>query len=156
MTKSPFVPRTVNRSTTVIKDRWIDLRAEDCTTPAGVSISPYCVLRYPDWAHVVCLDSVDRICVISQYRHANEHRELREETGIRGAHWRACGTYWTNPATHTNSVHVFTYRVDFVESTAFDAVEDIRQKFLTLPELRSAIESGASATCCMSARCATR
>jgi 8-oxo-dGDP phosphatase len=64
MTKSPFVPWTVNRSTTVIKDRWIDLRAEDCTTSAGVSISPYYVLRYPDWAHIVCLDSVDRICVI--------------------------------------------------------------------------------------------
>ena len=69
MTKSPLAPWTVNSSTTVIKDRWIDLRVEDCTTPAGVSVSPYYVLRYPDWAHIVCLDSADRICVISQYRH---------------------------------------------------------------------------------------
>jgi 8-oxo-dGDP phosphatase len=61
MTKSPFVPWTVNSSTTVIKDRWIDLRAEDCTPPRGRYISPYYVLRYPDWAHVVCLDSVDRL-----------------------------------------------------------------------------------------------
>jgi len=69
-------------------------------------------------------------------------RELREETGIRGTQWRACGTYRTNPATHTNSVHVFACRVDTVESTAFDAAEDIRQEFLTFSELRAAIDSG--------------
>src|SRR5437870_4765782 len=60
---------TVHGSSTIIKDRWIDLRADVCTTPTGVSISPYYVLRYPDWAHSVCLDDADRICVVSQYRH---------------------------------------------------------------------------------------
>jgi hypothetical protein len=37
---------------------------------------------------------------------------------------------------------VFACRVDSVESTAFDAAEDIRQEFLTLSELRAAIDSG--------------
>jgi 8-oxo-dGTP pyrophosphatase MutT (NUDIX family) len=163
MTKLPLAPWRVNSSTTVIKDRWIDLRAEDCTTAAGVSISPYYVLRYPDWVHIVCVDSLDRICVIWQYRHGaarnmmelpggviepdeepldGAKRELREETGIRGTRWRGCGTYRTNPATHTNNVHVFACRVDTVESTALDAAEDIRQEFLTLFELRAAIDSG--------------
>jgi hypothetical protein len=32
---------TVNRSSTIIKDNWIDLRAADCTTPAGVNISRF-------------------------------------------------------------------------------------------------------------------
>jgi hypothetical protein len=50
---------------------------------------------------------------------------------------------------------VFTCRVDFVESTAFDAAEDIRQEFLTLSELRAAIDSG-DFGCCTSARYATR
>src|SRR5580692_10556364 len=60
---------TVNRSSTIIRDRWIDLRADDCTTPAGVRISPYYVLRYPDWAHSICLDQDNRVCVVKQYRH---------------------------------------------------------------------------------------
>lgn len=60
-----MAPWTVNSSATVIKDRWIDLRAEDCTTAAGVSIAPYYVLHYPDWAHIVCLDQDDHICVVS-------------------------------------------------------------------------------------------
>ncbi len=47
----------------------IDLRADDCTMPSGVRISPYYILSYPDWAHTVCLDQDDRICVVWQYRH---------------------------------------------------------------------------------------
>ena len=153
MTKLPLAPWTVNRSITVIKDRWIDLRAEDCTTPAGVSISPYYVLRYPDWAHIVCLDSVDRICVISQYRHgaARTMMELPRRRRSRPAKTRStpqsanCArkpefavpmaglrNLPDQPGTHTNSVHVFACRVRFVESTAFDAAEDIRHEFLTL------------------------
>jgi len=70
MKKSPEIRSwTVNRSSTIIKDSWIDLRADDCATPAGVNISPYYVLRYPDWVHSICLDQDDRVCVVTQYRH---------------------------------------------------------------------------------------
>src|SRR5258705_9507491 len=114
---------TVNRSSTIIKDSWIDLRAEDCTTPARVSVSPYYILSYPDWAHTVCLDQDDAICVVWQYRHgaarvmmelpggvveAGEdpleaaRREVLEATGIRGSQWRARGHLSPNPGTHNN------------------------------------------------------
>jgi 8-oxo-dGTP pyrophosphatase MutT (NUDIX family) len=156
-------PWIVNGSVAIIKDRWIDLRADDCTTAGGVGISPYYVLRYPDWAHVVCLDQDDRICVVSQYRHgaarvvmelpggvveAGEHpleaakRELLEETGVRASRWRGCGDFSPNPATHSNRFHVFACRVESIGAASPDASEDIRHEFVTLNRLMGAIDSG--------------
>lgn len=156
-------PWTVNSSVTIIQDRWIDLRADSCVTPSGVGVSPYYVLRYPDWAHVVCLDQNDRICVVSQYRHgaarvvmelpggvveAGEHpleaakRELLEETGVRGGQWRGCGDFSPNPATHTNRFHVFCCRAESVEAAKPDASEDIRHEFLTRNQVMDAIDGG--------------
>jgi 8-oxo-dGTP pyrophosphatase MutT (NUDIX family) len=164
MKKSPEIRAwTVNGSSTIIKDSWIDLRADDCTTPAGVSVSPYYVLRYADWAHSVCLDDSDRICVVSQYRHgaarvmmelpgggveagedplAAAQRELLEETGIRAREWQSCGNFSPNPATHTNRFHVFACRVESVEAPRPDAAEDIRHQFLPLDQLKWAINTG--------------
>jgi 8-oxo-dGTP pyrophosphatase MutT (NUDIX family) len=154
---------TVNRSSTIIRDRWIDLRADDCTTPAGVRISPYYVLRYPDWAHSICLDQDNRVCVVKQYRHgalrvmmelpggvveAGEDplmaakRELLEETGIRATQWRACGSFSPNPATHTNRFHVFACRVQSIGAPRPDESEEIQSGFLTLAQIRAAIDSG--------------
>jgi 8-oxo-dGTP pyrophosphatase MutT (NUDIX family) len=115
-------------SRTILKDRWIDLRADRCLTPAGTEIAPYYVLSYPDWVHVVAVTADDRMVLVRQYRHAvgeavlelpggvidasdrdpeaAARRELAEETGYGAGAWRMVGSFYPNPATHTNRVHV--------------------------------------------------
>lgn len=128
-------PRVMNpkwrtlSSDPVIRDRWIDLRADRCLTPSGAEISPYYVLAYPDWVHVVALTPKRDLVLVRQYRHAAgesflelpgggvdtrdacveaaARRELAEETGYMSQHWRAVSVLHPNPATHTNRVHAF-------------------------------------------------
>jgi 8-oxo-dGTP pyrophosphatase MutT (NUDIX family) len=57
-------------SETVLKDRWIDVRADHCVTQGGVEISPYYVLSYPEWVHVVAITAAGDVVLVRQYRHA--------------------------------------------------------------------------------------
>jgi 8-oxo-dGTP pyrophosphatase MutT (NUDIX family) len=113
----------------VIRDRWIDLRADRCVTPNGVEISPYYVLTYPDWVNVVALTPERDLVLVRQYRHAvaatvlelpggvmdssddnpeqAARRELLEETGFTAKRWLTIGSLSANPATHTNRIHSF-------------------------------------------------
>lgn len=122
----------VTRSETLLKDRWIDVRADHCVTPDGAEISPYYVLSYPEWVHIVCITEAGSLVLVRQYRHAagefflelpgggaDRHdtsleaaarRELLEETGYTAPHWEPIVSLHPNPATHTNRVHFFLAR----------------------------------------------
>lgn len=139
----------------VIKDRWIDLRADRCLTPAGVEITPYYVLGCPDWVHVVALTEDGRMVLVRQYRHAigrsvleipggvidpadggplrAGQRELAEETGYAAPAWRMIGSFFPNPATHSNRVHVaLALRARPAAAPSLDAGEE-GLATLTLP-----------------------
>lgn len=118
----------VTSSRTVLKDRWIDLRAESCVTASGTVIEPYYVLTYPDWVHVVALTDADELVLVRQYRHgvgttvlelpggaadasdadmaAAARRELLEETGFGAADIQHITTLFPNPATQSNRLHI--------------------------------------------------
>ena len=134
---SPFrFPPSLNRmiqpwrtlsSKPLLHDRWIDLRADRCATAAGVEISPYYVLTYPDWVHVVALTADDCLVLVEQYRHGAAsaflelpggvidpgdaspltagERELREETGFAATGWQPVSNLHANPAIQPNRVH---------------------------------------------------
>jgi 8-oxo-dGTP pyrophosphatase MutT (NUDIX family) len=116
-------------SETIVKDRWIDLRADVCVTPGGQKISPYYVLNFPDWVHVVAITARNELVLIRQYRHGAGQsflelpagtmeqsdadpaicavRELEEETGYRAHEMRPVITLYANPANQSNRVHVY-------------------------------------------------
>jgi 8-oxo-dGTP pyrophosphatase MutT (NUDIX family) len=154
----------VESSATVLKDRWIDVRADDCVRADGVRIAPYYVLSYPEWVHIVCLDANRNICLVDQYRHGagvvvrelpggmlepgetpldGAKRELREETGLSATEWTFLGAYSPNPATHSNRIHIFACRgAEKNEGQALDETEDLHAYFASWPELQGFIEDG--------------
>jgi len=159
-------PWTVTASRTVIRDRWIGLRADDCVTADGTMIAPYYVLDYPDWVQVVALDEEDHVILVEQYRHAfggitlelpagaidredpsplaAGARELEEETGYVGQQWLSFGGLSPNPATHTNVCHtVLAQGVRPGGRRLGDPTEQIRVVRMPVPDaIRLATEGG--------------
>lgn len=156
----------VLESRTLVKDRWIDLRAERCLTSEGRDISPYYVLSYPDWVNVVAITPDDEVLLVRQYRHAaGKHfwelpggameaddldpaeaarRELEEETGYRAERLEFITTLHPNPASHTNRLHTYL-AIDAVPSgvQTLDAGEEgLTVHRMPLAELVDQLRSG--------------
>lgn len=159
-------PWTVKASREVIRDRWIGLRADDCVTAEGTKVAPYYVLDYPDWVQVVALDDEDHVILVEQYRHgiqamslelpagaidrndssplAAAARELEEETGYVGDHWRYFGRLSPNPATHTNFCHtVLAQGVRSEGKLLKDPTEQIKVVRVPVPEAVRLATNGA-------------
>ncbi|NJK84179.1 MAG: NUDIX hydrolase, partial [Saprospiraceae bacterium] len=60
---------TTLSSTTILKDRWINLRADECQMPDGNIVAPFYVLQYPHWANALALTADNQVILIQQYRH---------------------------------------------------------------------------------------
>lgn len=124
-------PWQVLSSRTIIADRWIDLRADDCQDARGHRIAPYYVLAPADWISVLALTPDGDAILVEEYRHgagivalgtiggaveAGEHpadaarRELLEETGHAPGALVELGATWANFGNHTNRVHHFLAR----------------------------------------------
>jgi 8-oxo-dGTP pyrophosphatase MutT (NUDIX family) len=119
----------VLRSETLLKDRWIDLRAETCVTPGGTEIAPYYLFRYPDWVSIVALTEDDEVILVREYRHGMgdfclglpagavdaedfdpeqaARRELQEEAGFTAREWRLVASLQAEPSRQGNLIHIF-------------------------------------------------
>ncbi|GAA2889077.1 NUDIX hydrolase [Microbacterium esteraromaticum] len=121
-------PWRVVTTRTIVADRWITLRADDCEDARGRRIAPYYVLQPGDWISVLALDRSGDAIIVEEYRHGARivapgtiggavepdespldaaHRELREETGFTASEVIDLGPTWANFGNHTNRVHHF-------------------------------------------------
>jgi 8-oxo-dGDP phosphatase len=152
------------KSKYLLRDRWLTVRSDTCETPDGVTIDPYYVLEYPDWVHIVALDSDGRLLITRQYRHAvgkvcveipcgiiepgeaAAHaalRELLEETGCTTDNFSHIGSFYANPATHTNTVHCFLARgVSLTDTPKQDVTENITFEFVPVSHVFELIKTG--------------
>ncbi|MDQ0641879.1 NUDIX hydrolase [Microbacterium murale] len=118
-------------SETILADRWIRLRADECVDAAGRTISPYYVLEPSEWISVLAVDLDGAVIVVEEYRHGAgivalgtiggavepgeeprdaAARELLEETGYEAQEIVDLGATWANFGNHTNHVHHFLAR----------------------------------------------
>ena len=108
MNGDPVRPwRRTGAARSLVRDRWIHLRAEAWENGAGAVLDPWYMLDWPDWVHVLALTRDDRAVLVRQWRPglgaaslelpggamdpgeedpvASGRRELLEETGYEAA-----------------------------------------------------------------------
>lgn len=150
--------------TTLVKDRWISLHADECELPNGRVIAPYYVMEEREWVHIVALNPAGEILLTRQYRYAANlvcselpcgvadegedplaaaKRELKEETGHMADEWTQFAVLFANPARQTNRIHCFLARgLKLVGAQTLDETEEIAFEFAPHEEIMRRIEKG--------------
>lgn len=148
----------------LLKDRWIDLRAQRCLTPDGAVLDPFYVQKHPDWVHVVALTPADEIVLVRQWRQgvaawltelpggaidAGEEpavagaRELLEETGFAGQEIRYLGSRAPEPSKFSNAIHiVLVLGAERVAAPALEPGETLSVQVTPLGEVMAALATG--------------
>lgn len=161
--KKKIIPWRVRNSRTVLEDRWIKVRMDECTTDDGTIISSYYVLEYPNWVHMTVINDRDQVLVTEQYRHGAgitsfelpcgiqeggekpleaAKRELLEETGY-GGDFVLAGKFSPNPATHANDIYIFLVTNPVKKSQAHDdSTEMINYGFMDVEKIYKLIDKG--------------
>lgn len=148
----------------LIDSPWLGVEAQTCRLPNGKTISPFYVVKQPDWVMVLAQD-IDGFWIMGrQYRHgmgkwflefpagiidAGEspldaaQRELREESGFAGGEWKYLRCYPVNPDRQSANFHIVVAQgVRRVGDTDFDESEFIHLMRYKGEEISDLIKRG--------------
>src|SRR5689334_13023737 len=111
----------------IFSGRVIQVSLDDVELPNGVRV-PLEIVRHPGGAAVVAIDDLDRICLLTQFRHAaggfiyelpagklepgeppevTAQRELVEEASTAARNWSSLGSYFSSPGCFTEVIHLY-------------------------------------------------
>jgi 8-oxo-dGTP pyrophosphatase MutT (NUDIX family) len=144
---------------------WVKVRADECLSAEGTSISPYYVIEAADYVHVAALTNAGELVMVRQYRQgtgqshlelpagiieptdvdavAAGKRELREETGYEAPDWRLLHVWHANPARMANrQMLLLATGAARSMDAATDGVESLNSGVVALPAVRAAIAHG--------------
>jgi 8-oxo-dGTP pyrophosphatase MutT (NUDIX family) len=167
--RSPVRPwRRAGPARSLVRDRWIHLRAEAWENGAGAVLDPWYILDWPDWVHVLALTADDRAVMVRQWRPglgaaslelpggmadpgetdpvATGRRELLEETGYGAAEFRALPPLSPDPAHASNRLHfLIALGAERVAEQRPDPTEEIAVELHPVDALLDGLGRGAVA-----------
>jgi 8-oxo-dGTP pyrophosphatase MutT (NUDIX family) len=160
--------RRAGAARTLVRDRWIHLRAEAWENAAGASLDPWYMLDLPDWVHVLALTADDRAVMVRQWRPglgaaslempggamdpgdadpvAAGRRELLEETGYDAPAFRELPALSPDPARMNNRFRVLlALGAERVAEPCPDPTEEIAVELHPVAGLLEGLSRGAVA-----------
>ena len=160
--------RRTGPARSVVRDRWIHLRAEAWENGAGATLDPWYMLAWPDWVHVLALTADDRAVLVRQWRPgigeaslelpggmmergeadpvAAGRREMLEETGYGAAEFRALTPLSPDPAHASNRVRfLLALGAERVAEQRLDPTEEIAVELHPVADLLEGLARGAVA-----------
>jgi len=162
--REPQPWKVLDRRYVLDRKPYMTLREDTVVLPTGARIDDYFVFEYPDWVNAIAVTDDQRFVLIRQYRHglgqthyelaggvadpgesrlAGARRELLEETGYGGGEWQPWVQLSPNPATHTNTCHIFLATgVCKIADQALDDTEEIAVRLLSAKETLDMLRNG--------------
>ena len=160
--------RRAGPARSLVRDRWIHLRAEAWENGAGAALDPWYMLDWPDWVHVLALTADDRAVLVRQWRPglgaaslelpggvvepdeadpvAAGRREMLEETGYDAAEFRALPPLSPDPAHASNRVRfLLALGAERVADQRLDPTEEIAVELHPVADLLEGLARGAVA-----------
>ena len=154
----------IEKSEYLIKDKWLNVRADRCISPNGHVIEPYYVIEYPNWINTFALTKENKVLLVKQYRHGigktllelpsgtiegNENpvetakRELLEETGYTGDSFKQIGKVCPNTSNHSNLTYsVLATGLEKVREPIIDETELIEPILMPLNKVIEMAKNG--------------
>ena len=152
----------------LVRDRWIHLRAEAWQNGAGAALDPWYMLDLPDWVHVLALTRDDRAVLVRQWRPglgaaslelpggvmepgdpdpvAAGRRELLEETGYDAEEFHALPPLSPDPARMNNRLRILlALGAERVAEQRPDPTEEIAVELHPVADLLEELGRGAVA-----------
>ena len=121
-----YPPWRVLGSRTIVSDKWLTLRAENCEIEGGAILNPYYLVTMPDAVATVVVTEDRKLVLVRQYRHGcgavtlelpagaidegeapitAARRELAEETGYEGGSAELLRSFAYHTERFTNRMH---------------------------------------------------